>query len=225
MKSYFRRAKELLFDSMDPDSVIARIWDDDLTLGVCAKVLKHGDVAWKCEDCEKDPTCIICLDCFNNSDHEGHRTWLKTNVSGCCDCGDPEGWDMKGACATHKGIDSSKEEALNALPAAVRDKAPEVFKSLTKILKTCLLGLIENRNDSVVKNVYEGMISDFIGESDTLLASWKQCIFYLSEAYIEVFYGEHAINDSSLHKCCYRYFPDEEFQSAFEEQKAIFEST
>lgn len=28
--------------------------------GVCAKTLKSGDVAWKCEDCELDPTCIIC---------------------------------------------------------------------------------------------------------------------------------------------------------------------
>lgn len=188
-------------------------------------MLKYGDVAWKCEDCEKDPTCIICLDCFNNSDHEGHRTWLKTNVSGCCDCGDPEGWDMKGACVTHKGIDSSKDEALNALPASVREKAPEVFRSLTKILKTCLLGLIENKHDPHVMSVYEAMISDFITESDTLLASWKQCIFYLSEAYIEVFYGAHPLGESSSHTCCYRYFPDEDFRSCFEEQKAIFEST
>ena len=148
MKGYFQRAKELLFDSENPDEEIERIWDDNLTLGVCAKPLKSGDVAWKCEDCEKDPTCIICLDCFNNSDHEGHRTWLKTNVSGCCDCGDPEGWDMKGACAKHKGIDSSKDVALSALSNATREKAPTVFKSLTKILKTCLFGIIENQHDN-----------------------------------------------------------------------------
>lgn len=205
--------------------MIQAIWDDDLTLGVCAKVLKTGDVAWKCEDCEKDPTCIICLDCFNDSDHEGHRTWLKTNVSGCCDCGDPEGWDMNGACSTHKGIDSSKDQALNALPVSVREKAPEVFKSLTKILKSCLLGLIEeNKKDAHKKAVYEDMISDFILESDSLLQSWKQCIFYLSEAYTEVFYGSHPISENSSHKCCYRYFPDEEFRAKYEEEKAIFES-
>ena len=69
----------------------------------------------------------------------------------------------------------------------------------------------------MVKNVYEGMISDFIQESDTLLANWKQCIFYLSEAYIEVFYGEHPISESSPHKCCYRYFPDDDFRSAYDE--------
>ena len=110
----------MLFDSADPDSVMRAIWDDNLTLGVCAKTLKAGDVAWKCEDCEKDPTCIICSDCFNKSDHEGHRVWLKTDVGGCCDCGDPEAWDMKGCCPDHAGIDSSKDKVLNALPLPVR---------------------------------------------------------------------------------------------------------
>ena len=145
------------------------MWDENLVLGVCAKTLKAGDVAWKCEDCEKDPTCIICLDCFNNSDHEGHRTWLKTNVSGCCVCGDAEGWDMKGACTKHKGIDSSKDLALNALSPIVQTRAPTIFRSLTKILKTCLLGLLRNKEDEAVKLVYETMIADFVDESNLLL--------------------------------------------------------
>ena len=75
-----------------------------------------------------------------------------------------------------------------------------------------------------VMNVYEAMISDFMTESDTLLASWKQCIFFLSEAYIEVFYGAHPIGKDSIHKCCYRYFPDDDFRNKYEEEKAIFES-
>ena len=132
----------MIFDSSVPEMEMRRIWDDNLTLGVCAKTLKEGDVAWKCEDCEKDPTCIICSDCFNKSDHEGHRVWLKTNVSGCCDCGDPEAWDMKGCCPDHKGIDSSKDKALNALPTHIRQQAPRVFKALAKLLKGALLDLL-----------------------------------------------------------------------------------
>ena len=99
---YLQKAKELLFNSDKPDKIMRQIWDDNLTLGVCAKVLKAGvDVAWKCEDCEKDPTCIICKECFEKSDHTGHRVWLKTNVSGCCDCGDPEAWAPEGCCSDH----------------------------------------------------------------------------------------------------------------------------
>ena len=162
------------------------------------------------------------MECFQASNHEGHRTWLKTNVSGCCDCGDPEGWDMAGACDKHKGIDSSKEEALSALPTYVVEKAPAIFKSLTKILKTALLGVIENKEDQHKKRVYEAMIQEFIEESNALLSSWKQCIFYLSEAFIEVFYGSHKAVPNVK---CYRYFPDEQFREYFETQKSIFEST
>ena len=39
-----------------------------------------------------DPTCIICAECFENSDHTGHRVIPKYSVSGCCDCGDLDAW-------------------------------------------------------------------------------------------------------------------------------------
>ena len=55
---------ELLFESETPERSMAQLYDEQLSLGVCAKTLKSGDVAWKCEDCEKDPTCIICAECF-----------------------------------------------------------------------------------------------------------------------------------------------------------------
>ena len=45
-----------------------------------------------CLDCEKDPTSIICSDCFDPSKHQGHRIIPKSNTSGCCDCGDAESW-------------------------------------------------------------------------------------------------------------------------------------
>ena len=61
-----------------------------MSMGVCAKTLEAGDIAWRCLDCEKDPTCILCQDCFKKSDHEGHRVELNRICDGCCDCGDPE---------------------------------------------------------------------------------------------------------------------------------------
>ena len=83
-------------------------------------------------------------------------------MGGCCDCGDPEAWEAAGYCSDHKGIDSSKDTALNVLPAKVRENAKEVFLSLAKVLKDILLNLIKHKNDPKMKEVYETMVDDFI---------------------------------------------------------------
>jgi len=135
---------------------------------------------------------------------------------------------MAGACTKHKGIDSSKDEALDALPDTVRSRAPEVFKSLAKLLKHLLLLLLEKTGDAwnfeKGKRVIELMIGEFIEETSKLLQDWKQCIFYLSEAYLEVFPGAFPLHENHKHQCCTRYFPDDEFRSKYEEEVAIHES-
>lgn len=52
----------------------------------------------------------------------------------------------------------------------MRERAPTVMESLTKNLKSCLLGLIENQNDLAKKVAYEAMVAHFIEETDMLLA-------------------------------------------------------
>lgn len=65
------------YEVEDEDEKFARIIKDINTgigaMGVCAKYLKEGDVAWRCLDCEMDPTSIICKECYEKSDHKGHR--------------------------------------------------------------------------------------------------------------------------------------------------------
>lgn len=78
--------------------------------------MQYGEVAWRCMDCEKDPTCIICSECFDKGDHTGHRVQLKRNVGGCCDCGDPDAWDPDHFCSDHKGYAQSPEQVLAKLP-------------------------------------------------------------------------------------------------------------
>ena len=121
----------LLYGSTDYKNVVKQLASGFKGMGVCAKPLKAGDVAWKCEDCEKDKSCIICQDCFNKGDHKGHRVWLKTNVGGCCDCGDPDGWDEKGFCSDHKGFEASSEAMLKSLPPYIIDAAPHCFSQLS----------------------------------------------------------------------------------------------
>jgi hypothetical protein len=107
--------------------------------GICAVNLEPGDVAWCCMDCEKDPTAIICKNCFEKSDHKGHRVVINRNVSGCCDCGDPEAWDSKHFCTEHIGYEKSPEEILKKFPGNIRESAFSVFQTVcAKIRKYCL---------------------------------------------------------------------------------------
>ena len=68
------------------------------------------------------------------------------------------------------------------------------------------------------------MIGEFFDESTKLLESWKQCIFFLSEAYLEAFPGSFILPVDSVHECCYRYFPDDEYREKYQEQVALYES-
>lgn len=139
MREHLKLMSVLLYGSVNFQTVLRNLASGFKSMGVCAKSMKVGDVAWKCEDCEKDSTCIICQDCFNKSDHKGHRVWLKTNVSGCCDCGDPDAWEPKGFCSDHQGFSASTDAMLAALPDYIKQSATPCFNSLACQLKSILL--------------------------------------------------------------------------------------
>jgi len=56
------------------------------------------------------------MDCFKNSNHEGHKVIIKKAYGGCCDCGDAEAWKKSGFCTKHTGevvdiqIDSKEQD-------------------------------------------------------------------------------------------------------------------
>jgi len=72
-----------------------------------------------------DPTCIICLECFEKSDHEGHRIRLQRGAAGCCDCGDTTAWKEEGFCCDHKGYpEYTHEQILELLPKNIGIMGP-----------------------------------------------------------------------------------------------------
>ena len=34
-----------------------------------SQVFKMGEPTYSCRDCGLDPTCVLCVDCFKNSEH------------------------------------------------------------------------------------------------------------------------------------------------------------
>lgn len=109
--------------------------------GVCAKYLKSGDVAWKCLDCQKHNSSIICKECFDNSDHTGHRVQLKRNVGGCCDCGNPDDWDPNNYCTNHQGFNQDMTDIKSHLPPEIYQAADQVFTAVCNDIKEHCLQL------------------------------------------------------------------------------------
>ncbi|KAK8553720.1 hypothetical protein V6N12_030704 [Hibiscus sabdariffa] len=72
---------------------------------ICGAVWRPKNIAYKCRTCENDPTCAICVPCFQNGDHKDHDYSIIYTGSGCCDCGDETAWKREGFCSKHKVLE------------------------------------------------------------------------------------------------------------------------
>jgi Putative zinc finger in N-recognin (UBR box) len=124
--------------------------------GICRKLLKTKvDVGYQCLDCQKDPTCIICAGCFEKSNHKGHRIFLKQHVSGMCDCGDIDAWEIKGNCSDHTGY----VEEDGYLPETQK---AALINSIKKTLYFVVQGLEYYRDAGSKSSLHIGKLLDDI---------------------------------------------------------------
>ena len=75
---------------------------------VCGTVWGKNVLAYRCRTCESDPTCVICVPCFQNGNHKDHDYSILETGGGCCDCGDATAWKPQGFCSRHKGVEQIK---------------------------------------------------------------------------------------------------------------------
>jgi hypothetical protein len=62
--------------------------DSSQSIGPCGKYFRKGDLTFRCATCGMDPTCVLCVDCFKQQNHEKHDTYMNTSHGGgMCDCG------------------------------------------------------------------------------------------------------------------------------------------
>lgn len=102
--------------------------------GVCGAVWGNDDVAYRCRTCEHDPTCAICVPCFQNGNHKDHDFSIIYTGGGCCDCGDVTAWKREGFCSKHKGA-----EQIQPLPEEFTNSVGPVLNALFICWKNKLL--------------------------------------------------------------------------------------
>lgn len=105
-----------LLGMCEPSQFISKVKRIKTPSQVCGKILEPGEHAYKCSTCENDSSCVLCVDCFEQSKHVGHSYKLIQVVGGCCDCGDPCAWDPAGFCSRHSGVDHH-DDLLKYFPA------------------------------------------------------------------------------------------------------------
>ncbi|EOY07522.1 Ubiquitin ligase E3 alpha, putative isoform 1 [Theobroma cacao] len=93
--------------------------------GVCGAVWGSNDIAYRCRTCEHDPTCAICVPCFQNGNHKDHDYSIIYTGGGCCDCGDETAWKREGFCSKHKGA-----EQIQPLPENLVNSVGPVLDAL-----------------------------------------------------------------------------------------------
>jgi len=103
--------------------------------GVCGYSYdkSYGEPAFQCRTCASDPTVIMCVDCFRESDHDGHEYILHQARGGMCDCGDQTSFDIGGLCKWHRG--PAFTEKLK-LPEQIQESGYYTIRYLTWIMSS-----------------------------------------------------------------------------------------
>ncbi|KAL1785370.1 E3 ubiquitin-protein ligase UBR1 [Sigmodon hispidus] len=120
----------------DPDICLEKLKHSG-AFQLCGKVFKSGETTYSCRDCAIDPTCVLCMDCFQSSVHKNHRYKMHTSTGGgFCDCGDTEAWKTGPFCMDHEpGRAGTTKETLHCpLNEEVIVQARKIFPSVIKYI-------------------------------------------------------------------------------------------
>ncbi|XP_032917905.1 E3 ubiquitin-protein ligase UBR1 isoform X1 [Catharus ustulatus] len=125
----------------DPDVFLEKL-QQSRTSQLCGKVFKGGETTYSCRDCAVDPTCVLCIDCFQNSIHKNHRYKMHSSTGGgFCDCGDTEAWKAGPLCTKHEAgaSGSPKENSGCQLNEEIMEHSRRVFPSVIKYIVDMLI--------------------------------------------------------------------------------------
>ncbi|RLN14052.1 hypothetical protein BBJ28_00012263 [Nothophytophthora sp. Chile5] len=121
------------------EAFLAQFKPKSSTQVLCGYLFQRNDIVFNCKTCQSDETCVLCLKCFQNGDHEGHDVFFhRTSPGGVCDCGDSEAWAPEGFCVFHgrrDGISGSNDssatsESTGALPTEIVRVADALFEAI-----------------------------------------------------------------------------------------------
>ncbi|XP_048393035.2 E3 ubiquitin-protein ligase UBR1 isoform X2 [Stegostoma tigrinum] len=125
----------------NPADGFAKLEQSNSSSQLCGRVFKGGETTYSCRDCAIDPTCVLCVDCFQNSVHKNHRYKMNSsNGGGFCDCGDVEAWKTGPACKMHEhGVSEDSANPASQLPVGLAERTQQLFTIIFRYIVDMLI--------------------------------------------------------------------------------------
>uniref|UniRef100_A0AAX7URF3 E3 ubiquitin-protein ligase n=1 Tax=Astatotilapia calliptera TaxID=8154 RepID=A0AAX7URF3_ASTCA len=133
MQSRLLHPLECFLFGEDPQEGLEKLKEGSTSSHLCGRVFKEGETVYSCRDCAIDPTCVLCMDCFQDSVHKSHRYKMHASSGGgFCDCGDVEAWKIGPYCSKHDPGAKEVEEGWVYLSHSVSlyGRAEKLFRIL-----------------------------------------------------------------------------------------------
>uniref|UniRef100_A0AAX7VGP7 E3 ubiquitin-protein ligase n=1 Tax=Astatotilapia calliptera TaxID=8154 RepID=A0AAX7VGP7_ASTCA len=120
MQSRLLHPLECFLFGEDPQEGLEKLKEGSTSSHLCGRVFKEGETVYSCRDCAIDPTCVLCMDCFQDSVHKSHRYKMHASSGGgFCDCGDVEAWKIGPYCSKH---DPGAANAMVTVSCVIQQK-------------------------------------------------------------------------------------------------------
>ncbi|XP_028292985.1 LOW QUALITY PROTEIN: E3 ubiquitin-protein ligase UBR1 [Gouania willdenowi] len=141
MQSCLLHPLECFLFGEDPQQALDKLKQGSSFSQQCGRVFKEGETVYSCRDCAIDPTCVLCMDCFQDSVHKSHRYKMHASSGGgFCDCGDVEAWKIGPCCSKHDpGAVTAMETDGHTLEPELYERAEKLFRILLRYVADFLV--------------------------------------------------------------------------------------
>ncbi|XP_068667575.1 E3 ubiquitin-protein ligase PRT6-like [Aristolochia californica] len=142
--------------------------------GVCGAVWGEKDIAYRCRTCEHDPTCAICVTCFQDGNHKEHDYSIMYTGGGCCDCGDVTAWKREGFCSKHRGAEQIQplSEDISSSMGPILDVVFGCWRDRLLYLENATRRDHRGLDDS---NVHDRFVGSFSSVATEMLLDFGNC--------------------------------------------------
>ncbi|XP_023141647.2 E3 ubiquitin-protein ligase UBR1 [Amphiprion ocellaris] len=141
MQSRLLHPLECFLFGEDPQEGLEKLKQGSTSSQLCGRVFKEGETVYSCRDCAIDPTCVLCMNCFQDSVHKSHRYKMHASSGGgFCDCGDVEAWKIGPCCSKHDpGAATAMVTDECVLEPELQERAEKLFRVLLCYIKDFLV--------------------------------------------------------------------------------------